>query len=499
MFHVEHFARNSSGKRFLLHMKIKRRLPAALTLLLAAALCACVATPSKNGTVSSPSEISKADTVSSIGDGYLTAQQWLDTLDSYDYNGYRFSVATTQERSFVQDEEGSGLIGKAAYERNLLVESKYNIKIVEKLYAGDDLLPEQRTASLSGTVIGDIIASKADDIAVLADNGLLLNLYSLPYFDPFADYMDVQAVKDCTIANTMYAMYGTVYDIRNNLWATFYNKDVMNELSLADPYDLVISGKWTWDVFLDMANSAREGKFSGFASYFNGDDDTGLANAVWQSGGQKYLGDSFRDTSLTIDIDPDFAETVRSAVKNVTKNNKSRFSGSGQESIGKFGDGTMLFFVYEVAVASTIIDKECSWGILPMPKADESQEDYHCWVDPQAIAVAVASSTPDTERTGRILAAMCAASYETVGSALEQTYLNYYLSDNRSAVMLLNYVFGSVQIDPVHIYGEGMIELGKETYQIVLSTLSSSSSLKSKLMSSSNLTLLEPYLSEKFK
>ncbi len=495
--------------RIILHGKIIRSgVPLVAAALIALSACSLGGSPGQ--TVDTPSGVSQAGTTSSIGDSYLTAQQLLDTFETKNYQGAVFTVATTRQNTFVPDEENAGLISTAVIDRNKLVEDKYNITIVEKLYEEENLLTEQKNASLSGTAIGNIIAAPGEEIAVMAQNKLLLSLYELPYFDPLADYMDVELVKSATVGNTMYAMYGTVYDIKNNLWAVFYNKDLLTEYSIDDPYDYVINGTWTWKTFLDMAYTAAAETVNkkspdlntdiyGYASYFNGAADYDLADAMWQSAGLSYLGTTFRSEKLTINIDIDVAESIRAYMKEASLSNDARYSGEGTDAIKAFTAGRILFYVYQVGLASTLIDSEASWGVAPLPKVSEAQEVYNCWVDPQTIAIAAAASDPDTEFTGTILRALCASSYEKTGEAVEETYLNYYLTDNRAAVMLFNYVFANPQLDPVHIYGTGMQELGKETTDIVHSLIKASSKIKSYLLSSSNLTLIEDFLADTFK
>ena len=492
-----------------MHSKIKQCFVGALTVALCVSFVGCFG-GGTNSKVEAPDELSHASGSEGIGDGYLTAQQWLDTLETRNYEGYRFTVATTLQYSFVPEEE-SGLISTAVYERNRMVEEKYNITIVEKIYDKEQLLTEQKKAALSGKAIGDVITAPGEQLAVLADNNLLINLYSLPYFDPLSDYMQLDLVKASTVAHTMYAMYGSVTDVSNHLWAVFYNKEMLEDLDLTDPYERVTQGDWTWDAFLDMANTAAgetvddnspdpESDIYGFASYFSDEeDDDGLFHAVWQSSGEKYLGDTYWVDKLTIAVSPDITETLKATLKAVTYRNGARFNGTGAQALEAFTDGRLLFYVYEMSIAAAMGESGISWGIVPMPKLTAQQEDYHCWVDPQTLALGVAASVPDTERTGIILNALCAASFGTVSQAIEETYLNYYLTNNSAAVMLFDYVFAKAQLDPVHIYGVGMQELGKETYDIVKSNLTSSSKLSSKLLSSINLDLIEEYLNENFK
>ncbi|MFA6948857.1 MAG: hypothetical protein WCQ72_07735, partial [Eubacteriales bacterium] len=92
-------------------------------------------------------------------------------------------------------------------------------------------------------------------------------------------------------------------------------------------------------------------------------------------------------------------------------------------------------------------DMKMDYGILPIPKASEQQEEYYSlvssWDDPMVIPVTVS----DPERTGLIVEALCCASDGDVKSAFYDTLLSGKLMRDEQSVEMLDLVIKSKTYD----------------------------------------------------
>ena len=85
---------------------------------------------------------------------------------------------------------------------NELIEDKYGVVIEEKKVQSSTLQSQLASAAASGTQYADAVLTTAREISSLAAGGGLLNLFSLPYFDMQAGYMDRALADDSVIGNT---------------------------------------------------------------------------------------------------------------------------------------------------------------------------------------------------------------------------------------------------------------------------------------------------------
>lgn len=517
LFHVKHYIIKGgkslrNKKLFLLLVSVVL----ALTLLVG-----CSASMVRIDGVDGPDEQSKTnDTVNDV-DELLNAQQWVDMLETVDLEGYQFVVATTRENVILTDEEASSVVDEAKLLRNEIVEKKFNIEIVEKLYEAEEILPAQSTAALVNTAIADIVTSPAEQMAVLASNGLLLNLYSVPYLNLNAKYVTEAMKVQYTAENTAFMMFDDVISYQTNLWAAFYNVSLVNELGLEDPYSYVKNGTWTWDVMLEMAKSvlpseesdesaeelaendesgdgAEENvRYYGLASYYNGEEDLDLAYAMLGSMGQKYFGDTYRNKmELSLDV-----SVANKAVENFLDiiGSEMHYKGDGMSAITEFSEGRLLFYVYETSLAAALANSKTEWSVAPLPKYSAEQEGYNSWLDTSAIAIGVFNTNTNTSRVGRILNCLCAASYEHIREATDVAYINYYLRNNQSAVALTKYVFNNPFLDVTYLYGLGIEDLRSITFEKFNKTVLDGDDLEKELYDEENKALAEEFAAGMFK
>ena len=482
--------------------KSKKTLIFASAVLTLALLVGCAPSTVRIDGVENPDEMSKTnDTVNEV-DALLDADQWVDVLEDADYRGYNFTIATTRENVFLIDDGASSVVDDAKALRNEMAEKKYNVKIVEKLYEAENILPEQSIAALVDTSIADIVCAPAEQLAVLADHGLLLNLYSVPYLNMSAKYVSEKLVKQYTAKNTAYMMFDDLIPYQTNLWAVFYNVDMVKKFGLEDPYERVREGTWTWDMMLQMAKkvaseSENGTRYYGLSSYYNGKKDLDLAYAMLGSMGEKYFADTYR-TDMTLSLDCDVANKAVNMFLDVIGSDM-HYNGDGNDAITEFSEGRLLFYVYETSLAAALANSKSDWSVVPLPKYSAEQEGYYSWLDLSAMAIGVFNTNTDTPRAGRILNCLCAASYGHIREATDTAYLNYYLRNNRSAVMLTKYVYGNPFIDLTYLYGNGMEDLRMLTIEKFNKAIFSGDDLDEGLYDSENKSLAESFMNEKFK
>ncbi|MFA6947859.1 MAG: hypothetical protein WCQ72_02655, partial [Eubacteriales bacterium] len=98
-------------------------------------------------------------------------------------------------------------------------------------------------------------------------------------------------------------------------------------------------------------------------------------------------------------------------------------------------------------------DMENDYGVLPLPKYDENQSGYLTNVSGAATMIVIPVSVSNAERTGNLIDAMAAASYDMISPSLFDVIAGTKnVRDSESAEMVQLIVRNRVY-DPVRMYG----------------------------------------------
>ncbi|MCL2159901.1 MAG: extracellular solute-binding protein, partial [Oscillospiraceae bacterium] len=193
-------------------------------------------------------------------------ERLLPELPDMDYEGYDFTffahkidypgdwIGDGDPRELVAEEEISEPINDAVYKRNRTIEDKYNINI--KMITSPDDSGTLKKAVGAGDSLYDaaVIFNNLVPSVVTAD--LLVNINQLPYIDISRPWWD-PAVNSMSIDNKNYLLAGDLLILDNEATnALLFNKDLMANLGIELPYNLVKSGKWTMDAMNDMTKDS---------------------------------------------------------------------------------------------------------------------------------------------------------------------------------------------------------------------------------------------------
>ena len=411
-----------------------------------------------------------------VNDDTTTAKILPDVPDTMDYERYEFTFLgnSTGYNSYwyskdLYTEEATGdAINDAVYNRNLAIEEKYNIKINAVLSAGQYNDAQKDIAAGTNTYDAFSVALQGPT-ARLAQEGMLLDLKEIPYIDLEKPWWDQKANAQLSINNKlMFTINDLLIIDKDALFIFLFNKDVIEELSLENPYELVRDGKWTIDKMWDMAKDVSRD--------IDGDGVMGETDAyrmltaahtihgnVVGSGHFVITKDS-KDLPVINIQDPMIEKSYE---KWITMINDRANTWVAQDWDKNHAD----IWMYQLEVLSekrglwlyagmdrvtTLRTFDFNFGILPNPKFDEAQTEYynhvHAWC---TTAISVPITTIDQERTGMILEALTAESYYTLRPAYYELSLKTkFMRDDESGEML-DLIFSTRCYDLGHVYNWG--------------------------------------------
>ena len=440
-------------------------------LILAAALFSGVFSACARSEVNQDPEES-ASAVSAAPEAEETAETESPLLPPVDYGGYEVRVLNNISNFAYTNIGEEGLTGEslddAIFNRNKTVEDALNV-----LFA-----IEQKEYYDTSSTIQNVVAAGEDaydfytcDLNILlghAMSGYDINALTIDTLQFDRPWWNRQAIDSVSIGDAVYGFFGdlhTGYFESHN--TVVFNKNILNDLNLADPYECVYNNEWTLDTMIGMMDAAKidtdgDGKWTvedqyGFSMYEGNwsiafivgsgefivqKDENNLP--VWNGLSERYI-TVFEKVAAGV-----FGESTNNALKA-----RGTLPGNLELYRLMFIYGRALFLVTQIGVLKNMRDVEFELGVVPSPKYDEDQKDYVSLIFQGANAVGVPMTNPDPERTGLVLDYLAAASTETVRDIYMNQTLDFkYIQDKESQEMLdIILSTGTFEIAAVYDWG----------------------------------------------
>ncbi|MCL1859261.1 MAG: extracellular solute-binding protein [Oscillospiraceae bacterium] len=407
-----------------------------------------------------------------------------DLPSDADFGGYTFTFLTHLYEGadwvgplpieIISEEENSEPINDAVFKRNLKIMEKYNINI--DMIGIADERNAMNKAVKSGDDVYDAAIMFNNNVPGIVTAELLTNIENLPYIDLDKPWWD-PAVNAMSIDHKNYLLAGDLLILDNEATnVLLFNKDLMGDLGIDLPYNLVKEGKWTFDVMNDMIKDTAsdlngDGQMTayedrwGFATY----NDT--FHALLVSGGGA-LAVKDKDDIPYMDFASEKNLAVLEKVMNLLYNPEYVLNAQAPPKGGSGGDLTkgdeihvkgfeenrILFMWTRMRFVEFFRGMEANFGIIPLPKFDEAQEKYYSVVNPYTgVLLGVPKSASDLDRVSIILEALSAESRYTLQPAYYDVVLTRkYVRDEESEEML-DIIFNSRVYDIGSVYSFGNV------------------------------------------
>ena len=451
-----------------------------LTALVLSALVSCQSDIKNNNTNNTSENTDRTGSKQNIASEDDTEQKAVkitpDLPDIY-YDGYRFTVLSmTDEQDYERDdffaEEFNGdIINDAKYERNLYVEDKYGVSIstvnIKNFSMGSGTTRLRKEIS-SGNALFDVAVLAGYDAATSVTSGLLMDLNSMPLLDLAKPWWDQKANEDLTIRGKMYFTTGDISAAMGAaIWATVFNKKLLQEYAIESPYKLVNSGKWTYNRLTEFARMVSEDLDGN--GIMDQNDRFGFITVddIMQS-----MINTVGEKCAVINIDGEIElsllnQRTTAAYEKISAliwDSAATFQTqrvSDEIDITMFSNNQALFYSGLFRHMLQFRNMETDFGILPMPKLDESQNEYCSPVNTWwSLFVCVPAFQEDAERTAVILEALAAESRYTLRPAFyEKSLLGKHMRDEESEAML-DIIYATRAYDFGWYYQIGGLDMG---------------------------------------
>jgi len=398
-----------------------------------------------------------------------TTEKILPDVPEVNYNGHEFNILVTSDdgdlvrNDFYAEELTGDVLNDARYMRNIYIEAIYGVKInnISSGWSNGNGVNLIRKSSAAGDFAYDAAMTTVYDACDLAVSGLILDLKNVSYLDLSKSWWDQKANRDLGIKGKMYFTTGDISQVVNDsIYAVLFNKKLAREYGLENPYDLVKSGKWTYDKLAELGKSVK-GDLDGNGIF----DQNDLYGAIIEDDTMMSLISSVGERCARINASGEielslYNERTVLAVKKYTdwvfdKTSVyayQRFSGTGDEIDANFrrmfSNDQALFLMRGMETIAEFRAMETDFGILPFPKLDENQSDYYSPVGAwKAMFLSIPSVQEDIDRTAIILEALAAESLYTIRPAYYDKSLKGKHARDEESVEMLDIIISSKMYD----------------------------------------------------
>ena len=315
------------------------------------------------------------------------------------------------------------------FQRNRGLEERYDINVEVTEYDIGEATTHFTTVTMSGEDLYDVTYLRADTLPAALTGSMFLDLNQIDGFRFAEPWWDQTMVQGGQIGDNNALFFASNYISLFGFDSTvcvYFNEDMFSSLDITFPYELVKEGKWTLERMYEyVALGANTNGDSSFVWSDNGNAVYGVT--TWSNGvhallggaGAYYLQMSDGEPSITV-TDAHFMDVAQSLVQNL-------FSVDGYFSMGNESDNTLpghyenmfrnnraMMTVAQIKTSSRYRDMENSFGILPMPKYDEAQADYSCYISSTQLLMGLPVTSQKAEQTAVLLDAMAYESYRDV-------------------------------------------------------------------------------------
>lgn len=393
-----------------------------------------------------------------------------------DYGGYTFRVGVRDEPDWetfdvIAEELTGETINDAVYNRNTALEDSMNVKITEIRHRrpADDLT----RAVTAGTDDYDTVTDGLYIAAPLVIQNMLLDYRNISTIHPEQFYWDPQIYDDCSIAGRTYMMTGDISVMDNvGTWCMLFNKDLIRDHGLENPYTLVDEGKWTMDKMDEMAAAVLHDT-DGDGSWTDADTygflTEGYNNiALWSCAGLKIMTKDSEDlpvysydSELALDVLNKVLKIQYADYSNMGSGSTVIYGGMNSDNPSRerqFANGKALFYYAGMINITLLREYDTDFGVLPAPKYNEEQSEYRSNYSYGNFTIYVIPSTcPDTEKVGDIMDAMAHLSAYTLTPAYyDQTLIGKSTRDEESRPMI-ELILNTRNFDLGIIYNTGNV------------------------------------------
>ena len=360
------------------------------------------------------------------------------------------------------------IVNDAVFNRNLQTTERFGVTF-------DSVVVESNEANLkmiatSGLTEFDLVFGMGQALCGITALGCARDFTDLPYVDLSDEFWYPDLLDTFACYDKLFMMPSDINpNVLGEATVTFFNKRLLQEYDLGNPYQMVYDNTWTLDNFLTMARQVSKD--------LNGDgvmDDHDLYGIGLHDGRilgtftHLMLGSDVRlskkeaDGTVLLDPDGEKIQMLIDKTSEILKDRSISFDNDGWSRANLpegdyytpfFDNGQILFQLdYLSVLQGGRRDMVDDFGIAPIPKYDSSQKSYQHRPSVLTSLFCVPATADDLEKTGAVFTYMTWLSTQTVLPAFYEVTLKQKRTRDEDSAAMLDLVRKSFYFDFVEIW-----------------------------------------------
>jgi hypothetical protein len=332
------------------------------------------------------------------------------------------------------------------YDRDQLIAEVMGVELVY-----DDVYDSQMYAKINNTIrSGDdtyslVLGSLARVALDMFNNDLLYDLNEVPHIDLSAPWWNKNSISNFEINGKIYMATGSITNrYIYSPYAMLFNRDLIEAESMNNPYELLETGEWTMETLARMIEETyldlNANDVVDINDYFGLAPASDSELAYYFAAGATML-EATDDGLVYTYAEEENTMVLEEVIALYNSNNVLKYI-DNYDSITAFREGRAIFHSMALCDITMLNEMEDRYGIIPMPKYDEHQEEYYSNANRYIGTMALLpSSIVDITNVGLVVEAMASVShYTALDKQYEQVLLSRQALDAQSKQSLITVV-----------------------------------------------------------
>ena len=390
------------------------------------------------------------------------------------------------------EEETGDTVEDAIYQRNLEVAEKLNIQLEFVHGRLADQPNHLRSTIMAGDDVYDFVLGTMYKYIPMTTEGLFLNLYNAPYIDIDSPWWATDYIESINFGKeTIYYLVGDIHlSYLRFFGCIFYNKNLMDVFH-GDPdlpYQLVLDGNWTIDKFIELSRDV----YSDLNGNNVADDADRYGYAVMPTIISEHFYYDMGAWSMITDENylPVLDAANERSVEIAEKLYSLFYESPGSwvlpisldsiqvDMTSKLAADELLFAPGLLYLSDYLRDMKNDYGILPYPKYDEVQENYHTLVH-DSYSMVFIPATSELEAAAAVIEEMAYQSYIYTTPAYFNVALKgkYMRDGDGPAIQIIDMIRENAYCDLGYVYNYAINEAGLLIRNLMMNKQSNLSSV----------------------
>ena len=354
-------------------------------------------------------------------------------------------------------------LNNAIYDRNGVVEETYGVTITKEYVSIDKGFESVfKNNENSGDQAFQMVTCRTTTITGLVLGGYMYDLHSLENLHTDMPWWNQDSVRSYSMGNALFcAAPEMLLRDKGATAAMFYNQKIAADHGIDDLYELAESGEWTWDYMIeysenvttdldgdDMANSYEDL----FGLWGNGRD---MPYHLFAAAGLKFA-EIDEDGYLQLNIQDEECITVWQDILDYVVYTDFYYGSATKGSKKEAPEGHDLFVsngcLFRIDMVKDVLDlrnMEADYGVLPVPKYDDTQEDYASlvWMHHDSV-LSIPGSVTNLDIVSTVLEHMSYIAYYDVYPIFYDTIILGKSARDQQSKEMLEKIFATRSFDP---------------------------------------------------